>query len=127
MKNKFALIGSIFLVLGVILGAFGAHALKDILGESGAITWKTAVLYQFVHGISLIALGGYADNLSAKKMRWVLILFSVGIVLFSGSLFVLASSSNEGLRSIMGPLTPLGGLSFILGWVVFILGLIKSK
>ena len=126
MKRKFAITGAIFVVLDVILGAFGAHALRDVLGDSGTVTWKTAVLYQFVHGISLIALGSYAGRLPSKKMNWTLVLFSLGIILFSGSLYLLATSSNTSLRSFMGPLTPLGGLCFIIGWLVFIFAQLTS-
>jgi uncharacterized membrane protein YgdD (TMEM256/DUF423 family) len=98
--------------LGVALGAFGAHALKDTLTAHGTLeTWRTAVLYQLVHSVALLALAGWRE--APAKMRgsaaWC---FVAGVVLFSGSLYWLAL----GGPGFLGPVTPLGGLSLLAGW-----------
>ncbi len=101
-------------LLGVALGAFGAHALKETLTAHGTLeTWRTAVLYQLVHSVVLLALVGWRE--APAKMRrgaaWCLI---AGVVLFSGSLYWLAL----GGPGFLGPVTPLGGLSLLAGWVL---------
>ena len=126
MQQKYILSGSLFIMIGVILGAFGAHALKESLGTHGQDIWKTAVLYQFVHGLACIALSGSVSKISTRSARIILLFFCLGIVLFSGSLYVLAISSSASIRSIVGPLTPIGGLLFILGWATLIWSLLRS-
>ena len=125
MKNKYIIAGSFFALLGVILGAFGAHALSATLGSSGIITWKTAVLYQFVHAVSLIALADSMDKKANAKL--VLSCFVLGVILFSGSLYLLATLSNESLRAVLGPMTPIGGLLFITGWIFVLYAHIKKE
>lgn len=96
-------------LLGVALGAFGAHGLKPILEANGSLeTWKTAVLYHLVHAVALLALargtGGQDGRIAAL---WV-----AGVVLFSGSLYWLALGGPR----FLGPVTPLGGVAFLIGW-----------
>jgi uncharacterized membrane protein YgdD (TMEM256/DUF423 family) len=94
---------------GVALGAFGAHGLKDILEPAGKLeTWKTAVFYQLLHAVALLALAGWSDPV-ARKIGWCWI---VGVLLFSGSLYGLALGGPK----ILGPITPLGGTAFLAGW-----------
>lgn len=96
--------------LAVALGAFGAHAFKArlaLLGTAGI--WDTAVLYHLIHAVALLALG-----LGRPVNRWVPLLFAVGIVIFSGSLYVLAMTNFK----ILGAITPLGGLCFLAGWLM---------
>lgn len=101
--------GACFGFFGVALGAFAAHALKPHLTELGTIEiWRTAVLYQFVHAMALLAIG-QRDQVSRKTV----IFFGTGILLFSGSLYVLAWNPAWVMA---GPLTPLGGLLFLAGW-----------
>jgi uncharacterized membrane protein YgdD (TMEM256/DUF423 family) len=97
---------------GVALGAFGAHGLRGRLDARALETWETAVRYQLIHAAALlaIALSPHADAL--RLAGW---LFAAGIALFSGSLYLLAL--DIGPRSVLGPLTPLGGLAFIAGWL----------
>ena len=107
-------LGSFFMFLGVLLGAFGAHALKGTLSEEGKVLWHTAVLYHVVHGLGLLAVGWLAtlkpQEPLLSKAGWA---FAVGIVLFSGSLYLL---SLTGMKKL-GMLTPFGGLAFLAGWV----------
>jgi len=100
-------VGAAFALLGVALGAFGAHALKDVLAVRGSTeTWKTAVDYQMWHALALILAGMPGGR---TRAAWF---FGVGILLFSGSLYGLALGGPAWL----GPVTPLGGISFMVGW-----------
>lgn len=110
------LAAGLFGFLGVALGAFGAHALKATLEAGGHLdTWKTAVLYQLVHAVALLALAGWRDAHGGpgNKIAWC---WGVGIVLFSGSLYGL----SLGGPNILGPITPLGGVAFLVGWALVI-------
>ncbi len=101
--------GACFGFLGVALGAFAAHALKAHLTQLGTVDiWRTGVLYQLVHAVALLAVG-QRDAVSRKTVLF----FGVGILLFSGSLYLLAW--NPGWI-VAGPMTPLGGLLFLAGW-----------
>jgi uncharacterized membrane protein YgdD (TMEM256/DUF423 family) len=104
-------IAAILGFLGVALGAFGAHALKDRLSPSALQIWNTAVLYHLLHAVALLALGLYA-RVSGTDVRVASALFAVGVVIFSGSLYALALSGIKPL----GAITPLGGLCFLAGW-----------
>jgi uncharacterized membrane protein YgdD (TMEM256/DUF423 family) len=93
---------------GIVLGAFGAHALKDRLALSGMTqAWETAVLYQLLHAVALVAL---PDWMSVRKF-WL-----AGILLFSGSLYGLALGGPK----FLGPITPLGGIALLVGWALLI-------
>lgn len=127
MRHKFIFLGSLFSMLAVVLGAFGAHILKERLGSHGLDIWKTAVLYQFIHAISMVALASHVDEIKKRRATIILSLFTIGIVLFSGSLYILSMSEYPLLRSIMGPLTPIGGISFILGWFIVMLSTKKQE
>ncbi len=107
--------GAIFGCLSVIIGAFGAHALKAILAAHNmAQVYETGVQYHAVHAIAMIACGlMLAIKPEAKKFRTAGQLFGLGIVLFSGSLYVLAVTNIR----LLGVITPFGGLCFIAGWV----------
>ena len=97
---------------GVALGALGAHGpLHDKLVAHGTLDhWRTAVLYQLVHSVALLALAGWSG--AGAKTPWIARCWSAGLILFSGSLYWLAL----GGPAILGPLTPLGGLALLLGW-----------
>jgi uncharacterized membrane protein YgdD (TMEM256/DUF423 family) len=104
--------------LGVILGAFGAHQLKSILSESAVLIFETAVRYMFYHVFALIAVAILYQQFSNKLLKSAGILFIVGIILFSGSLFVLTYKEALVLPGLKwaGPITPLGGACFVAGW-----------
>jgi len=121
-KEKGLIIGSILMVIGISIGAFGAHGLKDILEENGTLsTFQTGVEYLFYNsiGILIISLSG-KDN---KMKSFAIISIILGIILFSFSLFTL---SITGIKAI-GIITPFGGLSMIIGWILFIMSLKKNK
>lgn len=104
-------IAAIFGGLAVILGALGAHALKDLLDATALESFKTATMYQLFHAIALIALP------SSEKFIWTARCWVAGILLFSFSIYGLVLDELVGVNlSFLGPITPLGGLSLILGW-----------
>ena len=106
--------GSLLMLLGVALGAFGAHGLKESLSAEGKPVYQTAVLYHLIHGLALLAVGWLATLKPMEPMipraGWA---FVIGIVLFSGSLYLL---SVTGIKKL-GMITPLGGLAFLFGWL----------
>ena len=116
------------MLTAVMLGAFGAHGLKEIISPEDIITFKTGVLYQFVHALSILILVLASQILKIDTFKYSVWLFTVGIIFFSGSLYLLSISSLLEINpSFIGPITPLGGLLFILGWVLVIIFTIKSK
>ena len=102
---------------GIALGAFGAHALRARLEPAQLATWNTAVLYHLIHALALLALAARFARATGRAVVLPSSLFVGGIVLFSGSLYLLALT---GWR-FLGPLTPLGGAAFIAGWLALIL------
>lgn len=123
---------SIFGILAVLLGAFGAHAIKDQLSLYQVDIYNTAVEYQFIHSLALLAVGilimgfeaGDAENKALKHLHIAAKCFAIGIFLFSGSLYLLAAKDLLMLSEyshILGPITPIGGLFFIIGWVFLLI------
>ena len=115
-------------LLAVALGAFGAHGLKPHLDEYQRMIFEKGVSYQFYH--TLAAFMAYI-LFEVKKVRYLLtaaVLFLIGILLFSGSLYVLATADLTGLpRALAGPVTPMGGLFFIGGWATLIFAAVKNS
>ena len=115
--------GSILGALGVCAGAFGAHALQERLPLSALASYKTGVLYQLLHALALLALAAIAAGKASVAVRPTAVLWILGTLLFSGSIYLLS------LRSLLdidhwrwlGPVTPLGGLLLITGWIVLAL------
>lgn len=115
-KSKF-LIASITMALAVAIGAFGAHGVKPYLSEYGTEIYKTGNFYHFIHGIALF-IAIYSIN-NTKKLNIVFYGFLIGIILFSGSLYFLALKETISfVQSWFGAITPLGGLLFIISWLV---------
>lgn len=114
MKDPLLLVAGLLGAAGVALGAFGAHGLRQQLGEAIA-TWQTAVLYHLLHALAILAVVVLARLLSeAALVRTAGWAFALGILLFSGSLYALALGGPRWL----GPVTPLGGVAFIAGWLL---------
>ncbi len=115
--NKTIKIAAVFGALAVAIGAFGAHGLKPFLIEAGRLdTFKTAVEYQFYHTLALLFIGVLQMHFDNKKLQWAAHAMTLGIILFSGSLYVLCVSG----LGILGAITPIGGLFLIAGWVLLI-------
>ena len=112
---NFQRIAAISAAIAIALGAFGAHSLNDRLVADGMLeAWKTAVFYHLVHSVALFFLGKRPGGIETRQSSLAAWLWLGGIFLFSGSLYGLAL----GGPSILGPITPLGGLSLIVGWIV---------
>lgn len=114
--------------LSVALGAFGAHGLKKLVPPETVTTFETGVRYQFYHVFALLAVAILFDKFPGDWMKWAGLLFVIGIVLFSGSLYVLTvlkATNTVGLSGI-GAITPLGGLFLIAGWVAMFVAIIKK-
>lgn len=114
MSKTILMSASAMLALAVALGAFGAHGLKDHLSAELMQTYKTGVEYHFYHALGLLLLGVLSLTMPSGLINWAALFLFVGIVLFSGSLYVLSISGIKWL----GAITPLGGLSFITGWIL---------
>ncbi len=130
MTRRFLLMACLFGTFAVILGAFGAHILKQVLTESDLKIYKTGVEYQFYHTFALFMaamLNRYASKKWTNIASW---LFVIGIIFFSGSLYFLAVATAfelEALKPLFGPVTPLGGLLLICGWLSLFFASLKYK
>ncbi len=119
MDRPFAVLGAISGFIAVACGAFGAHALKARLTTDQLQIWETAARYQMYHALALVAVGLLASQSAspwAARAGWG---FTLGTLLFSGSLYALALS---GIR-VLGAVTPFGGVAFLAGWIMFALAL----
>ncbi|RYY62073.1 MAG: DUF423 domain-containing protein [Chitinophagaceae bacterium] len=128
MHKGFLLTGSALGALAVILGAFGAHGLKQIVSPETVNVFDTGVRYQFYHVFALILLGILFERFPVPLLYWAGICFIIGIILFSGSLYLITlmkARDTVGLKGI-GILTPVGGLFFVAGWVLLFVGLLKK-
>ncbi len=122
MGKTILMTASFLLALAVALGAFGAHGLKSQLSTDMLQTYKTGVDYHFYHALGLLLIGILAVSFPSELIKWSAILLTAGIILFSGSLYLLAVSGIKWL----GAITPIGGLSFIAGWVLLFLAVWKK-
>ena len=129
MNRFFIASGSALAALGVILGAFGAHALKSRLDAGQLQVFETGVKYQMYHALALILLGILFQKFNAPTTVYSGYFFLAGIAFFCGSLYLLSTRSILGIESwkFLGPITPFGGLCFIAGWVLLLLSVIKNK
>jgi len=121
MSKTILLSTAILLVLAVAIGAFGAHALKPRLTEEMMQVYKTGVEYHFYHALGLFLIGILSTTWPSGWLNWSALLIGLGIILFSGSLYVMAIT---GIKWV-GAITPIGGLSFISGWVLLFVAVWK--
>ncbi len=117
-------IAAVFLALAVGLGAFGAHGLKARLDANHLDIYKTAVLYHFLHALGLLVVSVLpkTGTISAESTNSVCWLLAAGILIFSGSLYVLAVTGID----MLGTITPFGGVAFIAAWVLLAWKLVRS-
>jgi len=122
MNKKLILTGAATALLAVIIGAFGAHGLKAILTTAQLNTFEIGVRYQFYHSFAILLSGILFFHFPSKNIITAGWFFLVGILLFSGSLYLLACRQVLGIDgwTFLGPLTPIGGIFFILGWGMII-------
>jgi uncharacterized membrane protein YgdD (TMEM256/DUF423 family) len=127
MDKKIFSAAGFFGMTAIILGAFGAHALKKVLTIDQLVTFETGVKYQMYHALFLLFLG-LNNHLSFKTKKTILVLTILGIIFFSGSIYLLATDSlNDFNFKIIGFITPIGGLLLIMAWAILILHFLKKK
>ena len=129
MHKLFLSIGALLGGVAVALGAFGAHGLKRIVPPETVNTFQTGVQYQMYHALVLIAVAIIFEKFPGRLMIWAGVSFCIGILLFSGSLYlltVLKATGKVGLEGI-GIITPFGGLFFIAGWLLLFSGVVRTN
>jgi uncharacterized membrane protein YgdD (TMEM256/DUF423 family) len=128
MNKKIIVTASLLGMLAVITGAFGAHGLKAKLSATDLEVWHTAVQYNFYHVFALLFLSTFKEP-KGKLIKAAYYLFTFGILFFSGSLYLLSCRALIGWDWLiaMGPITPLGGLLFILGWLMMAIAAFGDK
>ncbi len=131
MHKKILAAGAIFGALGVAAGAFGAHGLQKLTTDEKIIHgFQTAAQYQLWHALAIIAVGIiFSGPFPSRLLKWSAGCFMTGILLFSGSLYALSflKINGSGLSSAVGPVTPIGGVFLIAGWLILAAALLKNK
>jgi uncharacterized membrane protein YgdD (TMEM256/DUF423 family) len=126
MDKKIISTGAIFGMIAIILGAFGAHALKKVLSIEELSTFETGVKYQMYHALFLALIGTLELSVKTKKIIYNLVVF--GVIFFSGSIYLLATNSLTTFDfKVIGFITPVGGLLLILAWSALLINFIKKK
>ncbi|MEO7923853.1 MAG: DUF423 domain-containing protein [Chitinophagaceae bacterium] len=130
MHNNQLIAASLFGGSAVALGAFGAHGLAKLTADTSILHgFETAVQYQLYHAITLLFVGLWAERNPGKWLKWASICFIAGIVLFSGSLYLLTFlkiQESNGVKFV-GPVTPVGGLLFIIGWLFLLITALRRN
>ncbi|WP_035695411.1 DUF423 domain-containing protein [Christiangramia portivictoriae] len=124
-NRKFLVAGAVFGLLAVILGAFAAHGLKEILSEASLNSFETGVRFQMYHALLMLILG---IILTENDHKWLFYIFLTGTILFSGSIYLLTTSAATGADfSAIALVTSIGGALLIIGWFLLVLKFIKLK
>jgi len=128
MNRQAIITGSLLAALAVVLGAFGAHGLKSVVEADKLLVFETGVRYHIYHSFALLITGLLYAQFPVRQLRLAILFFILGIALFSGSLYAIVFLSVSGASiGPLGILTPIGGLFFILGWVLLSLGVVGRK
>jgi uncharacterized membrane protein YgdD (TMEM256/DUF423 family) len=120
------LIGGLYGLLAVLLGAFGAHGLREVLSAESLASWQTGVLYQLVHAPVMLITALWLRHGGPAVLRLTGLLFALGILIFSGSIYALVLF-NTSWSAWLGPVTPLGGLALIAGWTCLCVAALKTQ
>ncbi|RTZ44526.1 DUF423 domain-containing protein [Candidimonas sp. SYP-B2681] len=120
--RQLVVLAALTLLVGVGAGAFGAHGLKRVISPELIDVWQTAVLYQLVHGLGMLAVAALSARFGSGLLSNAGALMFAGVVIFSGSLYVLALTGTKWL----GAITPIGGLAFIVAWAMVALAAYRS-
>ncbi|MCH9660104.1 MAG: DUF423 domain-containing protein [Bacteroidetes bacterium] len=127
MDKKIVITTAILGALTIGIGAFGAHGLKQLVSEEALATFETGVRYQLFHVVALLVLG-MTTGISQATKKWVFRFFVLGMLLFSGSIYALSLAEVLPFSvKFLGPVTPIGGLLFMLGWLRIGYGVLKLK
>lgn len=121
--SRWVAIGAFFGMLSVIFGAFAAHGLKESISTDLILVFQTGAHYQMIHSLALVGVGLWSERHPSPRICWIGVCFSIGILLFSGSLYALSLSNFHQL----GMITPMGGMLFIIGWLLFALEAMKAR
>lgn len=122
--SNYVKIGAVAAFLSVAIGAFGAHGLEGRISADDLEVYRTGVLYQMFHSLGILLIAALSDKLHSRRLtQWACRLLLIGIVLFSGSLYVLAISGVK----VLGAITPLGGVAFLAGWICLALATRKPN
>jgi len=122
MSRLFIILGALAAGIGVVAGAFGAHGLEGRVTPERLDTFKTGVAYQMYHALALLFVGWAAAQGWGSAVSWAGYCFTAGILIFSGSLYVLVLTDTAWL----GAITPIGGVSFIAGWLLLVWGVMQQ-
>lgn len=124
MNTRFYLVfAALSSLISVALGAFGAHALKSMVIPERLDVWHTGVLYQMTHSLALFMLVAASAYLAPTLQKWAARFLAAGIIIFSGSLYLLVLTNTPAL----GAITPIGGVSFLIGWLLIALAALKKQ
>lgn len=129
MNKSLLICGALLGMTGVVLGAFGAHALKNLLSPERINSFETGVRYQMIHALAVLLVALIAAQLKNPSIHISGWLFVFGVFLFSGSIYLLACRDVIGISSYkwLGPITPLGGTLLIIGWAYLIFSFFKIE
>jgi len=129
MNKNILIKAGILGMIAVLGGAFGAHALKEVLSPEHLASFNTGVRYQMIHAVVLICLFLIGLKFEMKQFKIAATLIFWGVILFSGSIYILTLKNMIGVEALKfaGPITPIGGLLIITGWVFIVLGAIKME
>jgi uncharacterized membrane protein YgdD (TMEM256/DUF423 family) len=127
MNKKILIVGSIFGLISIVLGAFASHGLENLITKDAVETFQVGVRYQMYHALLLLFVGSTL-NIKPKSKQWIFRLTLVGVVLFSGSIYGLATNTLTGFDfKTIGFVTPIGGLLIIVSWAIMLLDFLKLK
>jgi uncharacterized membrane protein YgdD (TMEM256/DUF423 family) len=127
MNRKIILFAIALGIMAIVFGAFGAHALKALLNENQLISFETGVRYQMYHALFLLFLGT-TTSLAEKSKKMIFYLVLTGVLIFSGSIYLLATNDLTSIDfRFLGPVTPVGGLLLIWAWATLFLKILKQK
>jgi uncharacterized membrane protein YgdD (TMEM256/DUF423 family) len=129
MEKKWIVTGLVLLITGIILGAFGAHGLKRIIhDQEWLVSFETGVRYQLIHGVAFLSVPFILKHFGFDS-RWAYRLLLLGVLFFSGSLYLLSLrfSLVPGSFKVFGPVTPIGGLLLIIGWTILLAGVVRKR
>ena len=127
MNRGEVIIGAVLILLAVVLGAFGAHGLKEYIDAKSLASYEVGVRYQVYHGLALLIIGFNADKLNFST-KWITRLMFIGVALFSCSIYLLSVQVMFGASlKFLGPVTPIGGVVLIVSWGIFIKNLLLPK
>jgi uncharacterized membrane protein YgdD (TMEM256/DUF423 family) len=127
MNKQIAIISVLLIVLGIVLGAFGAHALKEVVSPEKVASFEVGVRYQIYHGLAMLVISMNSSKIEGSLKTFSMLILS-GVVLFSGSIYFLALNDVLTLNlSFLGPITPIGGVLMLMGWGVLLRQFLKMK